>query len=323
MSGPKSRLEDPAEMDRRRFLRHAAWAGAAVAVSVTGGIVTTEILKPGKAVAAGADFSFVQVSDSHIGFTGAANLDVSATFQQALDKINAMPVAPDFLIHTGDLTHFTTRAQLHQVKDMLGGVRTGQVLTIPGEHDSTDDAGQKYRKVFGAGSKGLGWYSFDHKGVHFLSVVNTVGLKGLGHLGEEQLDFIRQDLAAQSSETPVVVFSHIPLFDMYAPWGWGTDDAPPVLDLLRRFGSATCINGHVHQIVTKTEGHVTFHTAAPTAFPLPHPGDGPTPQPVVLPPGQLHAALGVRDIHHRRGAARLAVTDEPLSADEVRPNGER
>jgi Icc protein len=309
---PEDPLEDPTEVTRRRFLCHAAWAGAAVAVTVTGGVVATEMLRPGHAVAAGVDFSFVQVSDSHIGFEGAANLDVSATFQHALDKINAMPVAPDFVMHTGDLTHFTTKAQFHQVKDMMGGLRTGQVLTIPGEHDSTDDAGQKYRKVFGSGSKGLGWYSFDHKGVHFLSVVNTVGLSGLGHLGTEQLDFIRSDLAGQSSETPIVVFSHIPLFDMYAPWGWGTDDAPPVLDLLRRFGSATCINGHVHQIVTKTEGNVTFHTAAPTAYPLPQPGNGPAPQPVVLPAGQLQAALGVREIHHRRGAARLALTDATL-----------
>jgi 3',5'-cyclic AMP phosphodiesterase CpdA len=305
-------MEDPAEISRRRFLRHAAWAGAAVAVTVTGGVVTTELLKSGQKVAPGADFSFVQVSDSHLGFTGAANLDVSATFQHALDKINAMPVAPDFVIHTGDLTHFTTHAQFDQVKQMMGGLRTGQVLTIPGEHDSTDDAGQKYRKVFGAGSAGLGWYSFDHKGVHFLSVVNTIGLQGLGHLGDEQLAFIRNDLAAQSSETPIVVFSHIPLFDMYAPWGWGTDDAPPVLALLKRFGSATCINGHVHQIVTKTEGNVTFHTAAPTAFPLPKPGEGPAPQPVVLAPDQLQAALGVRSVRHRQGAHRLAVTDDRL-----------
>ncbi|HEX3829202.1 MAG TPA: metallophosphoesterase [Sporichthyaceae bacterium] len=299
------------EISRRRFLRHTAWAGAAVAVVVTGGVVTTEVLRHGQRVAPGADFHFVQISDSHIGFTGAANADVTATFQQAIDKINSLPDRPDFVIHTGDLTHFTTPAQLDQVKQMLGGLKTGQVLTIPGEHDSTDDTGQKYRAVFGAGSQGNGWYSFDQKGVHFISVVNTIGLQQLGHLGADQLTFIRNDLAAQSSETPIVVFSHIPLFDMYAPWGWGTDDAPEVLTLLKRFGSATCINGHVHQIVTKTEGNVTFHTAAGTAYPLPQAGanNAPAPKPLTLPPGQLHAALGVREIHHIRGNARLAVTE--------------
>lgn len=301
---------DP-EVSRRRFLRHTAWAGAAVAVTVTGGVVATRVLD-GQRVNPGADFHFMQVSDSHLGFQGPANPFVTATFQAAIDKINAAPERPDFVIHTGDLTHFTTPKQLHQAKEMLAGLRTGQVLTIPGEHDSADDDGAKYRKVFGAGSKGLGWYSFNHKGVHFLSVVNTVGLQHLGHLGAEQLAFVRADLAAQSSETPIVVFSHIPLFDLYAPWGWGTDDAPEVLTLLRRFGSATCINGHVHQVVTKTEGRVTFHTAAPTAFPLPAPGNGPAPAPVVLPRSRLHTALGVRDIHHVTGAARLAVTDSAL-----------
>lgn len=307
-SGPLTAVE----ISRRRFLRHTAWAGAAVVVAVTGGVVTTEVLRPGQQVKPGVDFHFVQISDSHIGFQGAANADVTGTFQQAIDKINALPDRPDFVIHTGDLTHFTTPEQLDQVKQMLGGLKTGQVFTIPGEHDSTDDTGEKYRKVFGAGSAGSGWYSFDRNGVHFLSVVNTIGLQGLGHLGDEQLAFIRNDLKAQSSETPIVVFSHIPLFDLYAPWGWGTDDAPEVLKLLRRFGSATCINGHVHQIVTKTEGNVTFHTAAPTAFPLPHPGDGPAPKPVALPPGELHTALGIRDIHHLVGNARLAVTDSSL-----------
>jgi 3',5'-cyclic AMP phosphodiesterase CpdA len=301
-----------AELSRRRFLRHTAWAGAAVAVTVTGGVVATQVLAEGQRVAPGADFHFMQVSDSHLGFQGPANPFVAKTFQQAIDKINAAPDAPDFVIHTGDLTHFTTPHQFHQVKAMMSDLRTGQVLTIPGEHDSTDDDGTKYRKVFGAGSRGLGWYSFNHNGVHFLAVVNTIGLQHLGHLGPEQLDFIRADLAAQSSETPIVVFSHIPLFDLYAPWGWGTDDAPEVLSLLRRFGSATCINGHVHQIVTKTEGHVTFHTAAGTAYPLPAPGNGPAPAPVTLPPGQLHTALGVRDIHHVVGATRLAVTERAL-----------
>ena len=306
--------KDAPGLDRRSFLRHSAWAGAAVAVVVSGGLVTTELISGGHhRVGPAADFTFVQISDSHIGFEGKANADVAATFSEALDQVNALRDRPDFVIHTGDLTHFTTPDQLDQVKQMMSRLRTGQVLTIPGEHDSTDDDGTKYRKVFGAGSRGLGWYSFDHKGVHFISLVNTVNLQKLGHLGTEQLDFVRKDVAHLKSDTPIVVFSHIPLFAMYEPWGWGTDDALQALSYLKRFGSVTCLNGHVHQIMSHTEGNVTFHTAAPTCYPLPHPGDGPAPQPVALPAGQLHSALGVRDVTLVKGRAGLALKDAVLA----------
>jgi 3',5'-cyclic AMP phosphodiesterase CpdA len=217
------------------------------------------------------------------------------------------------LVHTGDLTHFTTVAQLDQVKQMLTGVRAPQVFTLPGEHDSTDDAGQKYRQVFGAGSQGDGWWSFDHKGVHFIGLVNTINLQQLGHLGDDQLAFVKADVARLSSDTPIVVFSHIPLFAMYQPWGWGTDDATQALGYMKRFSSVTCLNGHVHQIMSKTEGNVTFHTAAPTAYPLPLPGHGPAPKPVVVPAGSLHAALGVRDVSYVVRSSGLAVTDDQLA----------
>jgi hypothetical protein len=310
---PSSVVADtPPDMTRRRFLRHSAWAGAGLLVVVSGGVVTTELIKRHTQVPATSDFSFVQISDSHIGFQGPANADVTATFQAAIDQVNALPDRPDFVIHTGDLTHFTTLAQLDQVKQMMGGLKTGQVLTIPGEHDSTDDTGQKYLSVFGAGSRGDGWYSFDHQGVHFISLVNTINLKQLGHLGSDQLAFVQSDVAGLSSDTPIVVFSHIPLFAMYEPWGWGTDDATQALGYLKRFASVTCLNGHVHQIMSKTEGSVSFHTAAPMAYPLPAPGDGPSPKPVVLPSGQLHAALGVRDVHYVVGTTGLAVKDDSL-----------
>jgi 3',5'-cyclic AMP phosphodiesterase CpdA len=301
-------------IDRRSFLRHSAWAGAALTVAVSGGVVTTKVLGGGHHHRGPkADFTFVQISDSHIGFTGKANTDVTASFSAALDQINGLTDRPDFVIHSGDLTHFTTPAQLDQVKQMLSGLRTGQVLTIPGEHDSTDDDGTKYRKVFGAGSQGLGWYSFDHKGVHFISLVNTVNLQKLGHLGSEQLDFVRNDVAKLSADTPIVVFSHIPLFAMYDEWGWGTDDALQALSYLKRFASVTCLNGHVHQVMSHTEGNVTFHTAAPTCYPLPRPGDGPAPQPVAVPAGQLYHALGIRDVKLVSGTAGLALKDETLA----------
>jgi 3',5'-cyclic AMP phosphodiesterase CpdA len=301
-----------AEVSRRRFLRHAAWTGAGVAAVVSGGVVTTRTLTHHTTAPPVTPFTFVQISDSHIGFTGAANPDVTATFQQAIDLVNGLPSQPDFVVHTGDLTHFSTPPQFDQVRQMLGTLRAGEVFTLPGEHDSTDDAGDKYRRVFGAGTLGDGWFSFDHAGVHFVGLVNTVNLQKLGHLGADQLRWLQRDLSRVSSETPLVVFSHIPLFAMYPDWGWGTDDASQALSHMRRFGSVTVLNGHVHQVMQKVEGNITFHTAAPMAYPLPKPGEGPSPKPVVVPSDRLHAALGIRTAAVARGRHPLAVTDQVL-----------
>jgi 3',5'-cyclic AMP phosphodiesterase CpdA len=300
-------------MDRRRFLRHAAWAGAAVAVTVTGGVVTSRVLRPGDAPPVG-DFGFVQISDSHIGFTGPANPDVTGTFGRSIDLVNSLATRPDFVVHTGDLTHFSTPEQFDQVRGMLAKLKTGHVFTVPGEHDSTDDAGEKYRQFFGAGSEGDGWYSFDHRGVHVVGLVNTINLQKLGHLGNDQLHWLERDLRPVRADRPVVVLSHMPLFAMYEDWGWGTDDAARALALLRRFHSVTALNGHVHQVMTRVEGNVTFHTAAPTAYPLPAPGDGPAPKPVVVAPDRLQAALGLRRVEVTKSHHPLAVTEVPLAA---------
>ena len=225
-----------------------------------------------------------------------ANPDVTSTFGHAIDQVNNLGYTPDFVIHTGDLTHLATPDQFDQVKQMMAGLRTPHVFTVPGEHDSVDDAGQKYRSVFGAGTRGDGWYSFDIAGVHVIALVNTLNLKKLGHLGVDQLDFVQKDVAGLSSDTPIIVFSHIPLFAMYPDWGWGTDDATQALSYLSRFSSVTCLNGHVHQLFSKTEGNVTFYSGTTTAYPLPHPGDGPAPKPVTLPAGKLRRRAG-----HPRG----------------------
>jgi 3',5'-cyclic AMP phosphodiesterase CpdA len=311
---PSDAGETPATLDRRSFLRHSAWAGAAIAVAVTGGVVTTELVKgSGHHRRPGTDFTFAQISDSHLGFKGQANGDVTSTFAQAIDQVNALGDRPDFVVHTGDLTHDSTPAQFDQAKQMMTALRTGQVLTVPGEHDATDDGGQKYLRAFGAGSKGDGWYSFDHKGVHFISLVNTLNLQLLGHLGADQLAFVKADVAGLSAETPIVVFAHIPLFSMYPKWGWGTDDSLQALSNLRRFASVTVLNGHVHQIMSKTEGNITFHTATTTAYPLPAPGVGPAPTPLVVPSGQLHQALGICDVQVKVNSTGLAIKDERLS----------
>ncbi|PBJ55158.1 metallophosphoesterase family protein, partial [Mycobacterium avium] len=237
-------------MSRRQLIRHTAWFGAAVGFAVTGGEVISHVA--GRAAAqhtrAQPTLRFAQISDSHLGFTGAPNPDVAGTFGRAIDQVNNLGYTPDFVIHTGDLTHLSTPEQFDQAKQMMSALKTPHVFTVPGEHDSVDDAGQKYRSVFGAGSAGDGWYSLDVAGVHLIALVNTLNLRKLGHLGADQLEFVKKDVAGLSSDTPIIVFSHIPLFAMYPQWGWGTDDAAQALSYLRRFASVTCLNGHVHQL---------------------------------------------------------------------------
>ncbi|MDT5397276.1 MAG: hypothetical protein QOK33_507 [Mycobacterium sp.] len=300
------------EMSRRQLIRHSAWFGAAVGLAVVGGEVISHAAGAATATETRPTLRFAQVSDSHIGFTGPANADVSGSFTRAVNQINNLGYTPDFVIHTGDLTHLATSAQFDQVKQMLSGLSTPHVFTVPGEHDSVDDAGQKYRKVFGAGTRGEGWYSFDIAGVHVIALVNTLHMTKLGHLGQDQLDFVKKDVAPLSSDTPIIVFSHIPLFAMYPDWGWGTDDSVQALSYLRRFSSVTCLNGHVHQVFSKTEGNVTFFSGTTTAYPLPHPGDGPAPKPLTLPAGKLHDALGIREVAYHKGQQALALKERTL-----------
>jgi len=297
-------------------MRHTAWFGAAVVLTVTGGEVISHIAGDGTPAAAAAEPSalrFVQISDSHLGFKGTANLDVAATFGAAINQVNSLGHEPDFVMHSGDLTHLSLAAEFGQAKEMMSDIRTPRVFTVPGEHDTINDAGKTYRKFFGAHTLGDGWFSFDIKGVHFISLVNTTSVDALGHLGSDQLDFVRRDVTGLSSETPIVVFSHIPLYAMYPKWGWGTGDAVTLLGMLRRFGSVTCLNGHVHQVFAKTEGNVTFYSAAPTCYPLPEPGQAPAPLPVTLPAGELTSALGIRTVSFQAGSTSLALTDERLT----------
>jgi 3',5'-cyclic AMP phosphodiesterase CpdA len=305
---------DPHAMSRRQLIRHSAWFGSAVVLTVVGGEVISHIAgsTPTSSQATRPALRFAQISDSHIGFSGGANPNVAGTFGEAINQVNSLGYTPDFVIHTGDLTHLASPAQFDQVKQMLTGLNTPHVFTVPGEHDTGDDAGQKYRQFFGAGSRGDGWYSFDVAGVHVIALVNTVHLPKLGQLGTEQLDWIEKDVAGLSSDTPIIVFSHIPLFAMYPDWGWGTEDATQALSYLKRFSSVTCLNGHVHQLFSKTEGNVTFYSATTTAYPLPHPGDGPAPKPITLPAGQLHDALGVREVTYTKGQQALALKDQKL-----------
>jgi 3',5'-cyclic AMP phosphodiesterase CpdA len=300
-------------IDRRGFLKCMAWAGAGLVWTMSGGVLAG--CSFGQAAGAGGDFSFAQISDSHIGFSKAPNQDVTGTFQQAVDKINALPSTPAFLLHTGDLTHLSKPDEFDTVAQVLKRSKSSQVYYVPGEHDVIGDNGKAYLDRYGKGTLGGGWQSFDYKGVHFVGLVNVLNLQagGLGTLGAEQLDWLKKDLAGRSSSTPVVVFAHIPLWSVYPQWGWGTDDSEQALAYLKPFGSVTVLNGHIHQILQKVEGNVTFHTARSTAFPQPAPGSAPSPGPIAnVPADRLRGTLGITSVNYVEHSSPLAVVDATL-----------
>ena len=297
-------------IDRRGFLNCMQWAGAAVVWSMSAGSPVSELLAANTSAKNG--FTFVQISDSHIGFNKPANADVNGTLQAALDKINGIYQQPDFVIHTGDLTHSAKEAEFDTLGQLLKGLRQPQVFYVPGEHDVGGDDGKLYLERFGNGTSGMGWYSFDHKGVHFVALNNVVQLEGLGRIGSEQLAWLRKDLARVSASTPIVVFAHIPLWTVYPEWGWGTEDSAEALALLKRFGSVTVLNGHIHQVLQKVEGNLAFHSAMSTAFPQPAPGTAPSAGPMKVPAERLKQVLGITQVTSIAGAHHLAVIDSPL-----------
>ena len=297
-------------IDRRGFLKCMQWAGAGVVWSFAAGVPVSNLL--GADTDTKADFSFVQISDSHIGFNKPANPDVTGTLQAAIDKINGLEKRPDFLIHTGDLTHLAKAGEFDTLEKSLQSLQQKQVFYVPGEHDVTGDDGKLYLERFGKGTKGTGWQSFHHKGVHFVGLNNVFQLEGLGKIGPEQLEWLRRDLEGLGSSTPVVVFAHIPLWTVYPEWNWGTEDSEQVLALLKRFGSVTVLNGHIHQVLQKVEGNVTFHSAMSTAFPQPAPGSAPAPGPMKVPAERLRQVLGIVSVNFVPGSHRLAVVDSPL-----------
>jgi Icc protein len=304
-------------IDRRGFLRCMAWAGTGTIWAASGGLLTSKAF--GQLYHhdhdMGGGFSFVQISDSHIGFNKEANKDVTATLQEAIGKINALKQTPDFVIHTGDLSHLSKPTEFDTLDQVLRSCKAKQTFFVPGEHDMLADNGQQFLERYGKGTKGAGWYSFDHKGVHFIGLVNVVDLKagGLGTLGAQQLEWLEKDLAGKTSSTPIVVFAHIPLWTVYPEWGWGTDDGAQALSYMKRFGSVTVLNGHIHQIMQKVEGNVSFHTAMSTAFPQPKPGTAPSPGPMKVPAEQLRDVLGITHANYIAGHHMLAVVDSTLA----------
>ncbi len=312
----ESRIES-----RRSALRCMAYASAGTVFVLAGGVFTPIDL----AVAAQADTAatrlgrplFVQLSDTHIGFHKAANPDVGATLTRAIARVNAMAGQPELIIHTGDITHLSKPDEFDLAQQMLGQLRVTDLHTVPGEHDTVGAGAREYFSRFGKASNNKGYYSFDHAGVHFVALVNVLDFKagGLGTLGQEQLEWVEADLNARTSSTPIVVFAHMPLWTVYEPWGWGTGDAVQLMTYLRRFGSVTVLNGHIHQVVQKVEGHMTFHTARSTAYPQPLAGDGDGPGPLTVSAEQLPTVLGVSSVSITRHPLSLANADTTLGSD--------
>jgi 3',5'-cyclic AMP phosphodiesterase CpdA len=302
-------------IDRRGFLQCMAWVGTAVVWSLgKGGILTSQVLGA-EAPDQVSDFSFAQISDSHIGFSKEPNKDVAATLQLAIARMNQLKVPPELLLHTGDLTHLSKPAEFDTVDQILRGGKVAKTFYVPGEHDVFTDDGQAYMDRYGKGTRGKGWYSFDHHGIHFIGLVNVMNLKagGLGVLGQEQLNWLKDDLQYRSSSMPIVVFAHVPLWTVYPQWGWGTEDSAQALGYLKRFACVSVLNGHIHQVMQKVEGNITFHTARSTAFPQPQPGTADSPGPMkTVPAEKLKTMLGLTTVNYTEHPGALAVVDSSL-----------
>jgi 3',5'-cyclic AMP phosphodiesterase CpdA len=309
---------DDDKPSRRKVLECMTWAGTGVLWTIAGGVTRSMGIIDGAIAAEATDFSFLQISDSHVGFSRPANPNALGTLEEAIGRVKALTVKPAFMIHTGDISHISKLKEFDDADQVISQARL-DVHYVPGEHDVLDAEVKFYRERYGRGTKGTGWYSFDANGVHFIGLVNVIATggfgnlgNGLGNLGSEQLQWLEADLRDRSSSTPIVVFAHIPLWTVYKDWGWGTEDGGRALEYLKRFGSVTVLNGHIHQVMQKIEGNITFHTARSTAFAQPAPGAAPTPAPVKVPDEKLRSLLGITNVMFKQGDERLAIIDEPL-----------
>jgi 3',5'-cyclic AMP phosphodiesterase CpdA len=300
-------------VSRRKVLECMTWVGTGVLWTVSGGVPHSLGIMGEAAAAEAKGLTFLQISDSHVGFDKPANPNALGTLEEAIAKVNAQPKKPAFMIHTGDISHLSLESQFDDADRIISQARL-DVHYVPGEHDFLDADRKLYLARYGSGTKGAGWYSFDANGVHFIGLVNVFDLKGggMGDLGAEQLEWLEDDLKGRSASTPIVLFAHIPLWTIYPQWGWGTDDSAQALSYLKRFGSVTVLNGHIHQVMQKVEGNVTFHTARSTAFVQPAPGAAPSPGPMKVPDGELRKMLGIANVTFKQNEQRLAIIDSPL-----------
>jgi len=306
-------------MARRRMLECMAWAGTGLVWTLVGGVPTATMLSASARADDVAEdskaFRFVQISDTHIGFNKDANPDVAGTAKAAIDLVNANAADAALVLHTGDVTHLSKPAEFDNAAEILKGIKISDLHVVPGEHDVLDDNRSTFLERYGQKSGGRGYYSFDHGGVHFVALVNVLDFASGGHgrLGQEQLEWLEADLKGQSASQPLVLFTHIPLWSLYPQWGWSTDDWPQAFDYVKRFGSVTVLNGHIHQVVQKVEGNVRYYSARSTAYPQPAAGQGAGAGPLKVPAEQLRTVLGVRSVEVMAQAGTLNISDRALA----------
>jgi 3',5'-cyclic AMP phosphodiesterase CpdA len=300
-------------LSRRKVLECMTWTGTGVLWTISGGVPHSLGLVESANAAEASALTFLQISDSHVGFDKPANPNALGTLEEAISKVKALQSKPAFMIHTGDISHLSKASEFDDADRIISQAKL-DVHYVPGEHDFLDEEVKFYKDRYGKGTKGPGYYSFDANGVHFIGLVNVVDLKagGLGNLGAEQLEWLEDDLKGKSKSTPIVLFAHIPLWTVYPQWGWGTEDGARALEYLKGFGSVTVLNGHIHQVMQKVEGNVTFHTARSTAFPQPVPGTAPSPGPMKVEDSKLRSMLGIASVNFKQGDQRLAIIDAPL-----------
>ncbi len=311
---PSQPNANAAGLNRRGALECMVWAGAGVLWTVAGGVPRSGLIGPAQA-AATTGLSFLQISDSHIGFKNPPNADTPGTLTEAITLVGQQKGRAAFMLHTGDVSHLSKPAEF-DTADQINRQAGLETRYVPGEHDVLVDDGKPFFERFTKGAA-RGWYSWDQDGVHFVGLNNVQDLKagGLGNLGPDQLTWLEQDLKPRAASQPIVVFAHVPLWTVSQEWGWGTDDGAQALTMLRRFGSVTVLNGHIHQVMQKVEGNVAFHTARSTAFPQPMPGTAPSPGPIKdLAAGRLRAMLGIAKVTQVQGQGSLAIIDTPLGA---------
>ena len=275
------------QSDRRDFLKLAGIAG----VTFTAGLF------PGRRAAAQSakDFHFVQFSDSHWGYKGAANPDAEHTLEKAVATVNGLARQPDFIVFTGDLTHTTDddkvrRERMKRFREIVSALTVKDLRFMPGEHDASLDKGEAYKEFFGALH-----YTFDHKGVHFIALDNVSDPEA--KLGDDQLAWLAADLKQRKPDDRIVVLTHRPLFDLKPDWDWTTADGAKAIDLLMPFKNVVVFYGHIHQENHHMTGHIAHHAAKSLIFAQPAPGSQPkrTP-PVAYDPAMPNKGLGTRDI---------------------------
>jgi len=293
-------------MQRRDFLSLTALGGGAVFASGLAGCASRAKGMAG----ADADFYFVQLSDSHWGFQGPANPDAAVTLRKTVATVNALQTPPEFIIFTGDLTHTTDdpverRRRLAEFKSIVSDLKVKTVRFIPGEHDASLDRGAAYKELFGET-----FYTFDHKGVHFIALdnVSDPGAK----IGDEQLAWLRADLATRDKNAPIVVLTHRPLFDLAPKWDWATRDGAQAVELLMPFAHVTVFYGHIHQEHHQMTGHIAHHSAKSLIFPLPAPGSQPNRTPLPWDASAPYKGLGFREVEAEANGTAYQVTEFPV-----------